>query len=99
MTTDPVEILVQEVEDLLSAGRGGLYELMWILNSEKIDGTKDEHRSLAMRALNRLLEEDGSRLVTEIWAQPDTEHDLDRDVQPDDFNDPTDDPYVAITKD
>jgi hypothetical protein len=94
-----VELLVQEVEDLLPAGRVGLYEFMWILNSEQVDGTREEHRRIAMQALDRLLEVDGSRLTTEIWARPDTEQDLGRDVQPDDFNDPGEDPYVAITRD
>lgn len=98
MTTDPIELLVQEVEDLLRAGPVGLYEFLWILNSEQIEGSKDQHLRIARQALDRLLKDDESRLIALLWAQPDSERDLDREVRDDDFDDPDDDPYVAIIR-
>ena len=99
MTNDPVELLVQEVEDLLPAGRVGLYEFMWILHSEKVEGSRDHHRQIARRALEELLRQDGSRLITLIWAQQDTEEDLQREVRDEDFEDQQlDIPYVAIAQ-
>jgi hypothetical protein len=100
MTDDPVKLLVQEVEDLLPAGRVGLYEFMWILHSEKVPGSKNQHREIAHLALARLIKAGDARLITLIWAQPGSEEKLARDVRDDDFDDPQQNiPYVAVTRD
>lgn len=98
MTDDSVALLVQEVEDLLPAGRVGLYEFMWILHSEKVPGSRAQHREIARDALDRLIK-DGGKLITLVWAQPGSEEDLKRDVRDEDFDDPQQNiPYVAITR-
>jgi hypothetical protein len=100
MADDPVELLIQETRDYLDAGSVGLYEFMWILNSEKAEGSKADHRILAQQALDHLLEDKSIRLISLMWAQPGTEQDLNRDVRQEDFDDPQEGlPYVAITRD
>jgi hypothetical protein len=100
MTDDTVRLLIQEVDDLLDAGEVGLYEFMWFLNNKDVEGSTDDHRVLARKALDLLLKENRGRLISLVWAQPGTEKDLDRDVRLEDFNDPQQDvPYVAITRD
>jgi hypothetical protein len=100
MSADPVQMLIQEVDDLLDAGEVGLYEFLWILNGEKVAGSEDDHRHLARQALDHLLEEKRGRLISLVWAQPGTEQDLDRDVRSEDFEAPQlDVPYVAISRD
>jgi|Tabmets5t2r1_1033131.scaffolds.fasta_scaffold151928_2 hypothetical protein len=100
MNDGPVKLLIQEIEDYLDAGSVGLYEFMWILNSEKVEGSKDDHRRLARQALDHLLLQKRGHLISLMWAQPDTQQDLNRDIRPEDFDDPQEDiPYVAITRD
>src|SRR5262245_66587452 len=100
MTDDPVVgNLVQEVDDYLDVSAVGLYEFLWILNGEKIEGSKDEHLRYAEAALKTLLRNGRGRLVLLVWPGKDPVGELDRDVEPDDFNDPGDDHYVAITRD
>ena len=99
MTDDPVAMLVQEVDDYLDISAVRLYEFLWILNGEKIEGSKDQHRLYAEAALKTLLDERNCRLVLLVWPGKNPIGSLDRDVQPDDFNDPGEDPYVAITRD
>jgi|RhiMetdeSRZDD1v2_1073273.scaffolds.fasta_scaffold39774_2 hypothetical protein len=96
---DPVEALAQEVDDYLDISSVGLYEFMWMLNGDMVPGSKDEHREYALRALRSLLEQDRGRLVLLAWPSDNIVAELDREVQPEDFNDPGDDPYVAITRD
>jgi hypothetical protein len=100
MTNDAVSLLVQEIGDYLDAGSVGLYEFMWILNSEKVEGSKEEHRRIAQQALDQLLKDEQVRPISLMWAQPHTQQDLNREIRPDDFDDPQDDiPYIAITRD
>lgn len=97
---DPVTMLVQEVNDYLDVSHVGLYEFMWILNSERVPGTTDQRRLIARQALDRLLEEPDCRLISAVWAQQGTEADLGRDVEDGDFDDiPEDLVYTAITRD
>jgi hypothetical protein len=96
---DPVDALIQEVDDYLDISAVGLYEFMWILNGDKVEGSRDQHRDYAFRALRSLLDKDRGRLVLLVWPGKDPVAELNREVEPDDFNDPGDDPYVAITRD
>jgi hypothetical protein len=99
MSRDPVEVLVQEVDDLLQAGPVGLYEFMEILKGEEVDGSPDQHREYATQALQILLENGRGRLVSLIWAQPDAMTDLMRPVEARDFDGLQEDPYVGISRD
>lgn len=99
MSRDPVEVLVQEVDDLLQAGPVGLYEFIEILKGEKVEGSPDEHREYARRALQLLLENGRGRLVSLVWAQPEATTDLTRPVAANDFDGLQDDPYVGISRD
>jgi len=99
MNDDALRSLIQDVDDYLDAGHVGLYEFLWILNGEKVPGSREEHLQIAQKALEHLVENKRGRLISVMWAQPGTEKDLDRDVRPEDFNDPQDGPYVAITRD
>jgi len=96
---DPVDALVQEVDDYLDISAVGLYEFMWMLNGDTVPGSKDQHREYALRALRSLLEQDRGRLVLLVWPGKDPVGTLDREIKPEDFNDPTDEPYVAIARD
>jgi|SRR5215510_16179678 len=97
---NPVKTLVQEVDDYLDMSSVGLYEFMWILNGDKVEGSKDQHREYALTALRSLLEDNRGRLVLLLWPSDEVVAELERDIEPEDFNDPrADTPYVAITRD
>jgi hypothetical protein len=99
MTRDPVEILVQEVDDLLEAGPVGLYEFMEILKGEDVEGSRDQHRKYAAQALQILLDRGRGRPVSLVWAQPDAMTDLTRPIEARDFDELGDDPYAGISRD
>jgi hypothetical protein len=63
MIDNPVEILVQEVDDYLDAGPVGLYEFVWILNGHNVEASPGELRMYAKRALETALETQRGRLV------------------------------------
>lgn len=99
MTDEALAQLIREVDDYLEAGPVGLYEFLWILNGEKVEGTRDDHLRHAKRALDSLLRAERGHLITLIWAQPDSEAELSRSVEDRDFDDPREDgSYVAITR-
>ncbi len=69
MTIDYTAWLVQEVSDLLDAGRVGLYEFIWILRSEYPELSSSDQTRIAQDALKRLQENEIGHLVWMKWSE------------------------------
>ena len=99
MTDDPVRLLVQEVDDYLEVSAVGLYEFIWILRGNKVEGSFDQLVHYAEQALRVLLENEQNRLVQLAWPDQEPIAELQRESQPHDFDEPTEDaPYVAMAR-
>jgi hypothetical protein len=70
-TDETVDWLVQEISDLLDVSRVGLYEFMEFLNDPDRSMPVDEKRSVARRALERLLQDKGVDLHRLQWPHSD----------------------------
>jgi hypothetical protein len=69
MSSEAVDHLFREIHDLLDVSSVGLYEFLAILNTPDQPLTLDERRAAAHRALRRLLQEPGVRLVRLRWPE------------------------------
>lgn len=100
MSTDRTDRLVEEVRELLQAGDVGLYEFIWELNTLAPELSSTAKRECARVALRRLLDDGNVRLVRLLWARNDFEEPYSwAQLRDTDWDDPTDEPYVAITPD
>jgi hypothetical protein len=94
-----VDDLVGEVAEYLSAGSVGLYEFIWILRTDHPEVPAGEQRRYASAALERLLQDADIRLVSQAWAESGTQQIVSGvQVSDEDWNDPTDKPYLAVIR-
>jgi hypothetical protein len=96
MNPDPVDWLVQEVEDLLGVGNVGLYEFLWLLRPKYPNLNDRELRSYAAQALDRLLQEERGSLVWLIWPHDEVEQGPIEEDSEQIWSDPGDGPYRAL---
>jgi hypothetical protein len=97
VNTAIVSFLVNEVRDYFDAGRVGLYEFVWILRGSAFDVPEGEYAAHALAALDQLLADGSARIVWRRWADPDYEKPATRaDVDDSAWDDPTDQPYLAV---
>jgi hypothetical protein len=71
MATPPsdevVAHVIQEVDDMLDAGRVGLYEFCEVLRSDIPGPTEDEYVEIARYVYAQMLARGGIRLVWYVW--------------------------------
>jgi hypothetical protein len=100
MTTEKVEWLVHEVEDLLDAGAVGLYEFIWLLRGVSPGSADAELKPTAIEALNRIRDRTAGELVWLVWPNADAlNRPLITSPAPTDWDDPQDGtPYLALRR-
>jgi hypothetical protein len=96
---DDVTWLVDEVNELLAAGRVGLYEFVEILRTRYTDTPVVELQPICRTALDRLLDDRSVRLGRYVWATGrEPEPASITEVQPTTFDEIGHDPYLAIER-
>jgi hypothetical protein len=92
-----IQSLIDEVTEYLDAGRVGLYEFLWILRSDHPEVSEQDACAHARAALDRMKSAGLVRLVWERWGDASDERPAD-DVVVEDrhFEDPTEQPYLAV---
>jgi hypothetical protein len=97
--SDDVAWLVDEINELLRAGRVGLYEFADILLERHPDSTPLERRPMCRDALDQLLRDPAIRLGWYVWASGlDPEPATIGDVRPETFDEIGPDPYLGIER-
>jgi hypothetical protein len=93
-----IAALVQDVRDLIGVKSYGLYELIWTLNTEHPELTREQKIHTSMAALHELVSVDQLRIVKLNWPSEDVVEEMNLpEVRPSDFDDPPEDaPYAAL---